>query len=110
MTDLEELYHLQGYLEGLSVKLRVFPQEMKKVRLIIQSNPFFKEAIACFDEDYIDIDFTDRPLHRNWTEDDYNEAGWDTDDLNPAHDPSQNPWIDVSGPGDEAEMAYWNHD
>jgi hypothetical protein len=30
--------------------------------------------------------------------------------MNPAHDPSENPWIDVFGPGDEAETAYWNTD
>ena len=27
---------------------------------------------------------------------------------NPAHDRTQNPWIDVFGPGEEAEDAYWN--
>ncbi len=29
-------------------------------------------------------------------------------DLNPAHDPSQNPWISVFGRGDEADAAFWS--
>jgi hypothetical protein len=33
---------------------------------------------------------------------------WDYNPRNPAHDPSQNVWIDVFGPGEEAEAAYWN--
>lgn len=44
-------------------------------------------------------------------EDDYLEyADWDYDPSNPAHDPQENPWIDILGPGDEAETAYWNTD
>src|SRR6056297_3524525 len=27
---------------------------------------------------------------------------WNYDPMNPAHDPGENPWIDVFGPGDEA--------
>jgi hypothetical protein len=37
-------------------------------------------------------------------------AAWDYNRYNPAHDPNENPWIDVFGPGDEAETAYWNTD
>lgn len=29
---------------------------------------------------------------------------------NPACDPGENPWIEVFGPGEEAETAYWNTD
>lgn len=110
MTALKELYYLLGYLEGLAMKVEVFPGEMDKVKSVIQSIVCYKETSANCDEDDYDIVFMDNPVHRNWTEEDYAEAGWDIDDLNPAHDPSQNPWIDVSGPGEEAEMAYWNHD
>lgn len=44
------------------------------------------------------------------------EEEWDEYDIqgnfhyyeNPAQDPSQNPWIDVFGEGEEAEDAYWS--
>ncbi|WP_165806010.1 exodeoxyribonuclease X C-terminal domain-containing protein [Marixanthomonas spongiae] len=39
---------------------------------------------------------------------DMKSADWDYDYNNPAHDQSENPWIEVFGPGDEAETAYWN--
>ncbi len=45
---------------------------------------------------------------RNWSEDDLAFGDWNYDRMNPAHDPSDNPWIDVFGPGEEAEAAYWN--
>jgi len=32
------------------------------------------------------------------------------DPMNPAHDRSQNPWIDILGDDEEAETAYWNTD
>ena len=31
-------------------------------------------------------------------------------DYNQPHSPSENPWIDVFGAGEEAEAAYWNTD
>ena len=37
-------------------------------------------------------------------------ADWDYDPLNESHSQSDNPWIDVFGPGEEAETAYWNCD
>jgi hypothetical protein len=46
----------------------------------------------------------------DWTQEDLESADWDYNYNNPAHNPSQNPWIDVFGPGDEAETAYWNTD
>jgi hypothetical protein len=120
MTDLEELYHLLGYLEGLSMKVLVLPQEMEKVKLIIQTNSFFEGTIGHIyttdsdDKDEWDSDWQDEYVdctyQRNWSEEDYEEAGWDIDDIDPSHDPSQNPWIDVFGPGEDAEMAYLNHD
>jgi hypothetical protein len=37
-------------------------------------------------------------------------ADWDYDLNNSAHDPSENPWIDILGAGEEAEVAFWNTD
>lgn len=121
MANLDELYHTLGYLEGLSMKVLILPHEMGKVKSIIQTNSFFEGTIghisttvtddndadwdANWQEEYFDCTY-----QRNWSEEDYEEAGWDIDDLDPSHDPSQNPWIDVFGPGEDAEMAYLNHD
>ena len=37
-------------------------------------------------------------------------ADWDYDPMNEAHNQYENPWIEVFGPGEEAETAYWNCD
>lgn len=60
-------------------------------------------------ESYAEYDDYD-DYHRSYDQDELEMADWDYDPMNPAHDPSENPWIDVFGPGDEAETAYWNTD
>jgi len=45
---------------------------------------------------------------KTWDEDELTYGDWDYDRMNPAHNPSENPWVDVFGPGEEAEAAYWN--
>lgn len=109
MNYLEELYFLLGYLEGLASKDLVLASEMDKVEAIIFVNPFFKlpQKLTTFIDDEENYNDTDPA---EWNDEAYDEVGWSFDDMNPSHDPSQNPWIDVSGPGEEAEMAYWNHD
>lgn len=42
--------------------------------------------------------------------DDLEFGDWDYDPMNPAHNRGDNPWIDVFGPREEAEAAYWNTD
>jgi len=110
MNEIDQLYFLLGYLEGLSSEKEVLPSQMDKVKMIIHQNSFFREKIMKDTSEEFDDDCIENEHHRNWTEEDYEEEGWSFDDMNPAHDPSQNPWINVSGPGEEAEMAYWNHD
>ena len=65
-------------------------------------------------EDYKEEDFEseyeDDYDHRHWSEDELEMGDWDYDPWNPAHDPGENPWIDVFGAGEEAEAAYWNTD
>ena len=48
------------------------------------------------------------PHHKHWDEFELSLGDWDYDPMNEAHDPGNNPWIDVFGPGEEAEMAYLN--
>jgi hypothetical protein len=55
------------------------------------------------DDSYVDY-------HRSYSQRELEMGDWDYDPMNPAHDPSENPWIDVFGPGFEAEQAYWNTD
>ena len=54
------------------------------------------------EDDYEDISGPD------WPHEELMAADWDYDPDNLAHDPSETPWIDVFGPGEEAEAAYWN--
>ena len=61
------------------------------------------------EEEHYDNDY-ENDFHQNWSEEDLEMGDWNYNPMNPAHDPSENPWIDVFGPGDEAETAYWNTD
>lgn len=60
--------------------------------------------------EYKEIEDFDSFQDREWEDDHLAYADWEYDRMNPAHDPSQNPWIEVFGPGEEAETAYWNTD
>jgi hypothetical protein len=110
MNYLDELYFLLGYLEGLASKDLVLSSEMDKVEAVVLANPFFKRlqkpVLVIYDKE----EYEDDTDPSDWNDEAYEEVGWSFDDMNPSHDPSQNPWIDVFGPGEEAEMAYWNHD
>jgi hypothetical protein len=46
-----------------------------------------------------------KQIYEQWEMED---ADWNYDPMNLAYDQDENPWIDVFGPGDEAETAYWN--
>ncbi|MFT4247793.1 MAG: hypothetical protein QM581_07110 [Pseudomonas sp.] len=50
-------------------------------------------------------DYEDDYYHNNYYDDDEPYMAGD-----PRYDRDENPWIDVFGPGDEAETAYWNTD
>ena len=45
-----------------------------------------------------------------WSPEKLKSANWDYDINDQAHDSIDNSWIDVFGPGEEAETAYWNTD
>lgn len=99
----------------------------------------FKRALKVFSKRYLKTEFTNKTSEKNirdkasetvrskdveqdinrsdalnnrreWSEDDLAFGDWNYDRMNPAHDPSDNPWIDVFGPGEEAEAAYWKTD
>ncbi len=55
-------------------------------------------------------DYNDQDYHNNYSDDKVEMGDCDYDPMKPAHDPNENPWIEVFGPGDEAETAYWNTD
>jgi hypothetical protein len=61
------------------------------------------------EDEYYDFEDND-DYHQHYSQEDLEMGDWDYDPMNPAHNPSENPWIDVFGPGDEAETAYWNTD
>lgn len=81
-----------------------FTDEIKQKNLLKYEKIFFKNN--CKSKDNNQDDDWDEDL----TQEELENADWDYNPNNPAHDPSQNPWIDVFGPGDEAETAYWNTD
>lgn len=58
-----------------------------------------------FSENY---KFHEMEEKKTWTDDELSFGDWNFDRMNPAHNPHENPWIDVFGPGEEAEAAYWN--
>lgn len=60
-------------------------------------------------QNFIDDEYeVERAYDHEYERDDLATGDWDYNPNNPAHDPSQNVWIDVFGPGEEAEVAYWN--
>lgn len=62
--------------------------------------------------DYDDDDDNNLDYHKphKYSSEELENGDWDYDPMNPAHSRSENPWIDVFGPGDEAEAAFWNTD
>lgn len=61
-------------------------------------------------DEIFDNFLNDDPYHREWDEESLENAEWNYDRFNPAHNPKENPLIDVFGPGEEAETAFWNTD
>lgn len=95
--DLYEFYRIQGYLNGLKVKSKVKFEDLKEVQnmLALALTKIKKDNLV--EEDLREVGFID-----DFTNDEICIYE------NPAHDPSENPWIDVLGDNDEAYDAYWN--
>jgi hypothetical protein len=68
-----------------------------------------REKMEASNDEVYEYD-SDSNTRRRWSHDELAGGDWDYDYSNPSHNPSDNPWIDVFGPGDEAEAAYWNTD
>ncbi len=58
--------------------------------------------------DYDDDNNLDYHKPNKYSSEELENGDWDYDPMNPAHNRGDNPWIDVFGPGEEAEAAYWN--
>jgi len=72
---------------------------LKKSQVRALSMP--DETYDPMDDEYIDDSRTPSP---------FDPDDWGHGAINPSHDPSENPWIDEFGEGDEADVAYWNTD
>ena len=103
MVNLEHFYisdevlselHEQGLDLSFNAEAEsIRKQKLEKIEAKMESSP----------EDH-------DPYRRSWSHEELAEGDWNYSYKNPAHDPDENPWIDVFGPGDEAEAAYWNTD
>ena len=93
LEDLQECYDKKGWILSDDAKLALAKKEQR-----------LAEFNQCDGVDVIE----DSPRH--WDQDELEMADWEYDRHNPAHSPSENPWIDVFGAGEEAEAAYWNTD
>ena len=100
----------------------------KGINVVYKGNELFEYSplteITCFcfsdktkeknsfkiENNKLNLDFNEANFENSstWSQEDLQSADWDYDHNNPAHKSSENPWIDVFGPGDEAETAYWN--
>jgi hypothetical protein len=117
------LHENPSYLNWCMINLNQFFIADDDLESIVYAKPSFKftaeaETVrqqkrekmeaASNDDDY-EYDSTSH-TRRRWSHDELADGDWDYDYSNPSHNPSDNPWIDVFGPGDEAEAAYWNTD
>ena len=93
LEDLQECYDKMGWILSDDAKLALAKKEQR-----------LAEFNQCDEVDVIE----DSP--RSWDQDELEIGDWEYDRHNPAHSPSENPWIDVFGAGEEAEAAYWNTD
>jgi hypothetical protein len=122
-TVAEVLHENPTYLNWCMINLDHFFIADEDLESIVAAKPGFalsteaeavrqqkleKMEAASNDDDY-EYDSASH-TRRRWSHDELADGDWDYDYRNPSHDPSDNPWIDVFGPGDEAEAAYWNTD
>jgi hypothetical protein len=122
-TLLEVLLSDLSYLSWCMINLDHFFIADEDLESIVVAKPGFalsaeaeaarqqkgeKMEAASNDEDY-EYDSASY-TRRRWSHEELADGDWDYDYSNPSHNPSDNPWIDVFGPGDEAEAAYWNTD
>lgn len=98
MNDLENLYFLVGYLEGLKDKKIVLPKDLNLVKEAIDNNLFFHVE----DLSYSEEESNSLPMEEPETYNDYNDSysqdseGWSDQMINSVLDGNSD--------------AYWNLD
>jgi hypothetical protein len=117
-----------SYIEWCVLKVEKFYIDSLTIEAIRQSRPHFmkgplvtqkqhekaiileKEIEDDKNEAGFGCDFESqiKEYHRNWDVMESASGDWDFDPMNPAHISKENPWLDVFGPGDESEAAYWS--
>jgi hypothetical protein len=136
MDDTHEIFSLEcfkckrlsplviGYKPAIKKKEFVFPENIKRKNLakfqmltgklydkkngwyLLSENEQDKIRIKYFNSESNSHEIMNSTI--DWSAEELQYAGWQYDRNNPAHDEHENPWIDVFGPGDEADQAYWN--
>jgi hypothetical protein len=82
----------------------------KEFRSLFPNNNYSDDGTCTYIQDEFEHSDDYDDYHRTYGQEELQMADWDYDATSPAHDQNENPWIDVFGPGDEAESAYWNTD
>jgi hypothetical protein len=103
MVNLEHFYISDEVLSEMHEQGLVFSFNAEAEAIRKQKLEKIEAKMEASTEDY-------DPCRRSWSHEELAEGDWNYSYQNPAHDPDENPWIDVFGPGDEAEAAYWNTD
>jgi len=109
LCDREQA-ELWNYLESHP---EIMEEYERSASLDTDENDVEDESVYDEDEEpYYDDCYEDDPWHHHWTDEELEMGNWmhGYDPMNEAHDLGNNPWIDVFGPGEEAETAYWNTD
>lgn len=115
---IDEFYKARQFRDDLEEEsfkraLKVFSKRYLKSKFSNDSTEKQNEEVDKINiqskmrDQFID-DFDNVDRNRKWDEEDLEFNDWNNDRMNPAHNPSENPWIEVFGQGEEAEAAYWN--
>lgn len=109
ITECEENQEIN---EGITVdEILNLPFSLTTKEFLNRCYNMDTDLVDEFDFDELDVEdeyLDDDPHNNHWEDSELYMGDWEYDQMNPAHCPSENPWIDVFGPGDEAETAYWN--
>ena len=117
---IDEFYNARKYRDDLDEKsfkraLKVFSKRYLESKLNKESPGELNQETDMSEIQPYRIspninELNEQEQKQTWDNDELAFGDWNYDHMNPAHNPSENPWIDVFGPGEEAEAAYWNTD
>lgn len=100
ITNLDHFYIDDEDYEEFSGEFSFIIDPLTEKILAEKTRRYYKESVSNYSSS----------SSSNYSNYDLESADWNYSPMNESHSPSENPWIDVFGPGEEAEAAYWNCD